>query len=57
MDPTGIHRIRVQNAKSTFQDWSWTYHWWFHLHVLFCWQWFSSTYANTRDSWGLFPIL
>jgi hypothetical protein len=20
MDPTGIHRIRVQNAKSTFQD-------------------------------------
>jgi len=56
MDPSGVLRIRVQNAKPTFQNWFWTHRWWFHLHVLLCWQWFSSTYANARDPWGLFPV-
>ena len=54
MDPAGILRIRVQNAKPTFQNWFWTHCWWFYLHVLLCWQRFSSTYADARDPWGLF---
>lgn len=54
LDSSWVSRVWNENSQSSDWDWFWAHCGWFYLHVFLCWKWFSATYANTGNSWGLF---
>lgn len=56
LDSAGLSGIWFENSQSSLCDWFGAYCRWLHIYVLLRWQWFSTTYAHTWDSRGLFSM-